>query len=108
MKMIIAIVHDSDSANLITVLIENRFQVTKLATSGGFLKEGNTTIMVGADEERVEELLSFIKDNSKSRDQLVSPISPMGNSEAFVTFPIEVRVGGATVFVLPVDHFYKF
>lgn len=108
MKMVIAIVHDSDSQKLISALVEEQFQVTKLATSGGFLRAGNTTLMVGTEDERVEALLAIIKKNCEARDQFVSPVSPVGHSEAFVAFPVEVKVGGATVFVLPIDQFHKY
>lgn len=109
MKMIIAIVNDSDSVKLITSLIEDKFQVTKLATTGGFLKIGNTTILVGAEDDKVEQVLNIIETNCQSRDEVVSSISPLGgHSDAFITLPIEVKVGGATVFVCPVEQFCKF
>ncbi|MTH55275.1 hypothetical protein GKZ89_17910 [Bacillus mangrovi] len=109
MKMIIAIVQDQDTNRLIKSLTDHKFRVTKLATSGGFLKSGNTTIMIGTDEVRVQKALQIIKDSSQSREQLVAPVSPMGgNADSYVPYPVEVEVGGATVFVLPVDEFHQF
>ncbi|MBS2967244.1 cyclic-di-AMP receptor [Metabacillus sp. KIGAM252] len=109
MKMVIAIVQDQDTNRLIKSLTDHNFRVTKLATSGGFLKSGNTTIMIGTEELRVQKALQIIKDSSQSREQLVAPVSPMGgNADSYVPYPVEVEVGGATVFVLPVEEFHQF
>ncbi|TMW69976.1 cyclic-di-AMP receptor [Alteribacter natronophilus] len=109
MKLIVAVVQDKDSNRLSDALVDNKFQATKLASTGGFLKAGNTTFMIGTEDEHVQDVLTIIKDNCKSREQLVAPISPMGgNADSYVPYPVEVQVGGATVFVLPVEEFEKF
>ena len=109
MKLVIAVVQDKDSNRLSNALIQSGFRSTKLASTGGFLKAGNTTFMIGIEEERVPEVLSVIRSNCKVRDQLVTPVSPMGGTtESYIPFPVEVQVGGATVFVLPVDQFEHF
>lgn len=109
MKLIIAVVQDQDSNRLAKALLEHNFRTTKLASTGGFLRSGNTTFMIGTEENRVEKALQIIKENCSSREQLVAPSSPMGgNADSYVPYPIEVQVGGATVFVLPVDNFLQF
>ncbi|PYZ95454.1 hypothetical protein CR205_19775 [Alteribacter lacisalsi] len=109
MKLIVAVVQDKDSNRLSDALVDHKYQATKLASTGGFLKAGNTTFMIGTENENVQDVLSIIKDNCKSREQLVAPISPMGgNADSYVPYPVEVQVGGATVFVLPVEEFEKF
>ncbi|WP_050613550.1 cyclic-di-AMP receptor [Bacillus testis] len=109
MKMIIAVVQDKDSNRLSSALVEHNFRATKLATTGGFLKSGNTTFMIGTEEIRVNKALQVIKDSCQSREQFVAPISPMGgNADSYVPYPVEVQVGGATVFVLPVEQFHQF
>jgi uncharacterized protein YaaQ len=109
MKLVVAVVQDKDSNRLSTALIDNNVRATKLASTGGFLKAGNTTFMVGVEDYRVDKVLEIIKDNCKSRDQLVAPVSPMGgNADSYVPYPVEVEVGGATVFVLPIDQFAQF
>ncbi|RFU66939.1 hypothetical protein D0469_16670 [Peribacillus saganii] len=109
MKMIIAVVQDKDSNKLSSALVEHNFRATKLATTGGFLKSGNTTFMIGTDDIRVDKALQIIKDNCQSREQLVAPVSPMGgNADAYVPYPVQVEVGGATVFVLPIENFLQF
>jgi len=109
MKLIIAVVQDKDSNRLIDALSGESFQTTKLATTGGFLKEGNTTLMVGCQDENVDEALKIIRDNCSQREQLVAPISPMGgNADSYIPKPVKVEVGGATVFILPIESFYQF
>lgn len=109
MKMVIAIVQDQDSQNLSDVLTKNDFRTTKLASTGGFLRAGNTTFLCGVDDARVDELLALINKNCGNREQLVTPVTPMGgNADAYIPYPVEVEIGGATVFVLPVEQFHQF
>ncbi|MGM9923325.1 MAG: cyclic-di-AMP receptor [Bacillus sp. (in: firmicutes)] len=109
MKMIIAVVQDKDSNRLSSALIEHNFRATKLATTGGFLKSGNTTFMIGTEDVRVNKALQIIKENCQTREQIVSPISPMGgNADSYMPYPVDVQVGGATVFVLPIQQFHQF
>lgn len=109
MKLVIAIVQDKDSNRLSNALVKHNLRATKLASTGGFLRAGNTTFMIGVEDEQVEEVLSVIKSNCKIRDQLVTPVSPMsGTTESYLPLPVEVQVGGATVFVMPVDRFEHF
>ena len=105
MKMIIAIVQDQDSQELADQLVKNNFRATK----GGFLRAGNTTFLCGVNDDRVDEILSVINQTCGNREQLVSPITPMGGSaDSYIPYPVEVEVGGATVFVMPVDAFHQF
>lgn len=109
MKLIIAVVQDKDSNALISALNDANFQTTKLATTGGFLKEGNTTLMIGCQKEYIDEVLDIIKDNCSERKQMIAPVSPMGGSaDSYIPNPVQVEVGGATVFVLPIESFFRF
>ncbi|MDD5794625.1 cyclic-di-AMP receptor [Clostridium sp. HCP1S3_B4] len=108
MKMVITIVQDSDSADLVDELNDNGFRVTKLATTGGFLKAGNTTLMIGVEEENVQKVIDIIKSVCKKRDEItVSPASLSSGSDSFIQYPIKVEVGGATIFVIDVDQFIR-
>ncbi|UHA75354.1 cyclic-di-AMP receptor [Paenibacillus sp. 481] len=109
MKLIVAIVQDKDSSRLSHALVKSSFRATKLASTGGFLRSGNTTFMIGVEDEQVDEVLDIIRNNCKVRDQLVTPITPMsGTTESYMPLPVEVQVGGATVFVMPVERFEHF
>jgi uncharacterized protein YaaQ len=109
MKLVVAIVQDKDSNRLSNALVKEGFRATKLASTGGFLRAGNTTFMIGTEDERVQEALEVIKSNCKIREQLVTPVSPMGGTtDSYIPFPVEVQVGGAAVFVLPVERFEHF
>src|SRR5699024_11271875 len=105
MKLIIAVVQDKDSNRLVDALGEGNFQTTKLATTGGFLKEGNTTLMIGCEDQYLDEALEIIRDNCSQREQTVPPISPMGgNADSYIPKPVKVEVDGATVFILPTER----
>ncbi|GAA0608933.1 MULTISPECIES: cyclic-di-AMP receptor [Virgibacillus] len=109
MKLIIAVVQDKDTNRLTDALGGENFKTTKLATTGGFLKEGNTTLMIGCEDEYVDEALNIIRDNCSQREQMVAPISPMGgNADSYIPKPVKVEVGGATVFILPIEQFMQF
>ncbi|RKQ33007.1 cyclic-di-AMP receptor [Oceanobacillus halophilus] len=109
MKLVLAVVQDKDTNRLTSALGEGNFQSTKLASTGGFLKEGNTTLMIGCKDENVDRVLDIIKENCSNREQMVAPISPMGgNADSYIPNPVKVEVGGATVFVLPIESFFQF
>ncbi len=108
MKLLIAVVQDQDAAPLMDTLMERGFRATKLATTGGFLRQGNTTLLIGLEDRHVESVVEIIKSVCRSRTELISPIAPVGRSvESYLGQPIEVPVGGATVFVLDVERFEK-
>jgi len=110
MKLIIAIVQDEDTSRLVSSLMKSGFGVTKLATTGGFLRAGNTTLLIGVDDEKLHAVMEIIEHVCKSRKQMATaPATMPGMSGMYSasTYPGEVTVGGATVFVLSVDQFVK-
>ena len=80
--------------------------MTKLATTGGFLKAGNTTFLCGVEDDRVDEVTEIIRKQSKRRTQMV-PTTTFYDAGMYAAYPVEVTVGGATIFVLNVDHFER-
>lgn len=106
MKLIFAIVSNDDSSKVSKELTKNRFSVTKLATTGGFLMAGNTTFIIGTEDERVDEAIDIIGKHSKKRTQMV-PSSASYGVGMYTSFPVEVQVGGATIFVMNVERFEK-
>ncbi|HEY1169386.1 MAG TPA: cyclic-di-AMP receptor [Candidatus Limnocylindrales bacterium] len=105
MKLVIAVVHNEDSRVLIDALLAHEYRATWLHSSGGFLKQSNATILLGVDDAKVEEVVALVRENCHSRTQTVSPIPPiMEPGEFFMPYPLEVEVGGAVVFVLPVER----
>lgn len=88
MKLIIAIVHDTDSDQVSHALTSHNFRVTGVASTGGFLRRGKTTMLIGLEDDQVEQALQIIR----------SAVSPATDSS-------ESR---AVIFVLKVDHFDHF
>lgn len=107
MKMVIAVIHDEDAHELMESLTKSGFGVTKLASTGGFLKSGNTTLFVGVKKDKVQEVLAIITEICKCRKEITTTSSIMGDAGGYVTLPIEISVGGATVFVLDVENYLK-
>ncbi len=105
-KMIIAIINSDDAPSVIQNLMKNHYSVTKLASSGGFLRSGNVTILVGVDAEAVQDVIDLIAKYSKSRKQIIPSTFEAG---AYIdpAMPFEVTVGGATIFTLDVERFEK-
>ena len=106
MKLVLAIVSNDDSAAVSSALTRNGFQVTKLATTGGFLMAGNTTFLTGVEDEQVDKVLEVIAEKSSKRTQIV-PSTTTADVGMCSAFPVQVTVGGATVFVLNVERYEK-
>jgi uncharacterized protein YaaQ len=107
-KLIITVIQDRDANDLLSALTEDGHRATKLASTGGFLRGGNTTLMIGVEEPAVEGVLGIIRRTCKAREQLVASLSPAAaTGEAFIPFPTEVMVGGAIVFVVDIERFEK-
>lgn len=108
-KLIIAIVQDNDSNQLMNAFRNANIQSTKLASTGGFLKEGNTTLMIGSKEENVSEVLNTIQYHCSQRSRVIAPDYPMrAQVHPKDQKPVKVEVGGAIVFVLPIEAFNRF
>ena len=108
MKLIISVVHDEDVDELGEVLTNNGFSFTKLASTGSFLKQGNTTLLIGTEKEKVDSVIELIRSICKSRKQeCAAPLMPSAATGVYIPCPMEVTVGGATIFVLDIDKFEK-
>ena len=107
-KLVLAIIHDEDAFHVMDLLNAKGFGVTKLASTGGFLRAGSTTLICGVSEERVPELIEVIEKKCKSRKQITSVNAMNVNAnESFAPYPVEVTVGGATIFVVNIEDFKK-
>ena len=106
-EMVLAIINYDDSQDVISSLMKAGFSITKLATTGGFLRAGNTTLLLGVDEEKFQGAMNVIEKVCKSRKQIATSPPPLRHDGVYVPYPIEVMVGGATVFVLNVEQFIK-
>lgn len=109
MKLIVAVVNSDDSRDLVDRLVQEGFRATVISTTGGFLREGNATVLVGTEDEHVPQVLKVIRESCHTRTQYVNPLPPvMEPGELYMPSPVEVQVGGATIFVLNVERFEKF
>ncbi|MGG7060193.1 cyclic-di-AMP receptor [Clostridium nigeriense] len=108
MKLVIAMVQDDDALDVVDAITEAGFRVTKLASTGGFLKSGNTTLIIGVEANKVQKVIDVVEEICKTRKQIITtPTTITGNVDMYMSYPIEVEVGGATIFVVDVDQFIK-
>jgi uncharacterized protein YaaQ len=107
-KLVIAVVQGEDAQRTVEALSHVGISSTRISSTGGFLQQGNVTLLVGVDEEKVPEVLQIIRENCRERSRFLTPVMPSAEPGDFLAaFPVEVQVGGATVFVVPVDSFEK-
>ena len=109
MKLIVAVIHDRDQKRTSEALLRSEFRFTKIASTGGFLREGNVTMLIGAGADEVDNVLQILNDSSRMREQYVNVLPPEASPVGtFLTSPVKVQVGGAIAFVLDVERFERF
>ncbi len=106
MKLVMAIMSKDDASVVMDALTEESFQVTKMASTGGFLKSGNTTLIIGVDDDKIDDVIDIVSKYSSQRKQMVTN-TLHSYFDSFSHTPFEVTVGGAIIFVLNVDRFEK-
>ena len=108
MKLVIAIVHSEDAGALVDALTDKEYRVTRLQSTGGFLKQGNASVLVGVEEAQVEDVMGVIRETCHARQQFINPMPPiMEPGEFYMPYPVEVSFGGATVFVIDVGRYER-
>ena len=108
MKLLLTIVQDADASRLQKVLIQNGFDSTKLASTGGFLREGNTTLLIGVETEQLDRVRALIEDTCRERTKMMKPNVAISDlQEVYAAEPMEVTIGGAVVFVVDVESFWR-
>jgi uncharacterized protein YaaQ len=109
MKLIVSIVNSDDARGLTDALMQKGYRATTIGTTGGFLRQGNATILIGTEDEKVNDVMEIIRNNCRTRSQYVNPLPPiMESGELYMPSPVEVQVGGAVVFVLGIDRAERF
>jgi uncharacterized protein YaaQ len=109
MKLVVAVIHDRDQKRTSDSLRDAGMRFTKIGSTGGFLREGNVTMLIGADEGDVDRVMTILSESSRMREQYVNVLPPEATPVGtFLTNPIKVQVGGAIAFVLDVERFERF
>ena len=108
MKLIFAVVQNDDVKALTRALIDHEISVTRISSSGGFLRGGNTTLMIGIEDDKVDLALSDIKEKSSRRKTVTVPSAGLPYPVDTAAMPLQITVGGATVFIVDVADFKKY
>ena len=106
-KLLIVIASDDDADILIRRLVDRGYPATKVSSTGGFLRRGSATILSGVDAEEVDAVIGIIRNECRARTELVPAHALPFPDPSYPSEPVQVRVGGATVFVLPVERFER-
>ena len=109
MKLIYIIVSSDDDDRVMEQLNKNGFSGTKMATTGGFLRAGNTTLLVGTEAEKVDKVIEIVKQECGPRQRVTANTPPAvgAMNSGYVSYPVVVDVGGATIFVMDVEKFVR-
>jgi uncharacterized protein YaaQ len=107
MKLVLAIVNNDDSAIVSSALTKDGFFVTKLSTTGGFLMVGNTTLLIGTEDDRIDALKQILGQYCSTRTKSMPSTDAFGRINGPQNTPKNVVVGGATYFVLDVSEYGK-
>jgi uncharacterized protein YaaQ len=107
MELMTVIVQRDDERGLADALRTAGHPFTIIGTTGGFLRQGNATFLIGSEPDQIEPILGVIKENCRARKRMVNA-SPSMPGESQYIFPLEVEVGGAVVFIQNVERFEKF
>ena len=108
LKLVVIIASDSDAEKLMKKLVEQGYPATKISSTGGFLRKGNATILSGVEANEVDQIVAMVRLQCYARTEFV-PVQtlPFFGEVSVMQEPIEVRVGGAIVFVMNVERFEK-
>ena len=108
MKLIVAIVQDEDTPALTDALVESGRRFTKVSTTGSFLRTGNTSLLIGVEDNEVELVMATLRRTCRRRTQVAVPYSPaLEPGLLYMPENFEVEVGGAVVFIIDVERFER-
>jgi len=108
MKLVITVVQGKDAEPLLEALTRRGYRATQINSAGGFLRESNVTLLIGVQDALVPDVQDVVRENCQSRTRFVNPLMPIVEpGEFYVPNPVEVLVGGATMFVVPVERYER-
>ena len=109
MKLVLAVINEKDRQAVMDALVDAGIHFTEIASTGGFLREGNSTLLLGAEPGQVETVLRIIGEHASTREQYVNVVPPtVEPTGATIPSPIELKVGGAVVFIVNVERVERF
>jgi len=107
MKLVVANIQDQDLETAGNALTDRGFRFTRIGSTGGFLRQGNTTLLDGVEADQVSAVVEILRTASKRRQRYI-PLATGTTPNGMTLYNyIEVEVGGATIFVIDVDHFLQ-
>ena len=110
MKLMYIILRQDNESDVVNALIKENYRITKLATSGGFLRRGNTTLFSCVEDSDVDKAIDIVKAECGKRQkiQVDMPVNLPSTAINYTTLPTTIEIGGATIIVTDVCKFEKF
>ena len=109
-KLLLAVIQGDDYPETVDDLNHNGFFATVLSSTGGFLKKRSITLMIGVEEHRVQAALDVLRHSAGRRQQMTysnMSMSAAGPNPSMPMIPVQMRVGGAVVFIMDLDDIQK-
>lgn len=108
MKLVIAIVHERDKHKVSDALLQSEHKFTIVASTGGFLRDGNVTFVIGTENEHVDDVIEIVRRWCSAREQYITqPMPDAMTAAGAVISPVKVCVGGAIIFVVDVEKYER-
>lgn len=108
MKLLITIVHERDFQKVSDALLGAGYKFTKISSTGGLLRDGNATLLIGVEDSEADQVISIVRESSKTREQYMTmPPPDVMPSGTFIPNPVKVTVGGAVIFVVDIERFER-
>ena len=107
MRLVVAILHNKDADDCVTALNNAGFACTRLGSAGGFLDRENSTLLIGVEATQVDKVIELVRGRAKRRNERLHPVDDVVLAGTAAPPPVDVEVGGATVFVLAIDRFER-
>ena len=107
MKLVVVVINDKDIRETSEALVRAGHKFTRMASTGGFLRDGNVTVLIGCQKDELAGVLDIIRSKCRTREQYVNVLPPDAATGGFIGAPVKVQVGGAVVFTIDVESFER-
>ena len=108
-SLLICVVRDQDALKMVDILREKQISFTKLASTGGFLREGNTTLLIGIHEAKKNEVIDLIRSQCEHREEYIESAIPVNEPIGpYVPQQAKVIRGGGVLFEVPIERYERF
>ncbi len=107
MKLVLAVIQNEDEDALTDAMETEGLSVTRIGSSGGFLRANNITLMSAVEDHQVDRVLALLSKHCKRRTKHLHPWVPSMEARERFLGAVPIEVGGAAVFILKLERMEK-